>query len=807
MGKIHSYRFPFAAFPAVRIVFLFALGIVCAYWFSEYLSFRLFCISFIASASVWVVLEFYQKKGKKLAVSSVASAIYLVSIFLFGGLLYTANEYKTQIEKEAVAPINLYSWETVTIEGEILSSGWSQSGREIYEVRVEQTKFPDGASWKKSYKMRVYGQEEFEGRISSSATISADVRIFSFPEVRNPHDFDYGRWLIDKGIFAHGDLQKIHKVEKTGTVGISYFQEKVRNNIDLLFDEKHSSLAKALLIGYKQELTNEERQLFSRSGLSHIMAVSGLHVGFVVAPFWLIIPWLWKNNRRKWAGLVVLSLLLFGYAALTGFSASVSRASLMAWLLTYGKLFHKIRHSINLTGVAALILLIINPSQLFDVGFQLSFAAVFIILLLMPEAQRIIPQRHRFSKAGGLATIVIVSFIVQAGLFPILTYYFGEFSIIGPIANAFVIPVLSVTVPVGLLISIIGDLGAGITTAIAKPVGFSIYWIDEVAATFGGLESGFITFQNNSLSLYLIWLFAVFVLASIRLPAIRWKLVCLLLIMINLFLIEIYISKPSVKELEITVLDVGQGDAIHVQTPNGKHFLIDTGRWSPTGNSGESVLLPYLQHNGIKKLDAVLLSHPHADHIGGLPYLMRNFPIDVVYQSEYPYDSMLYREYTRLAKELEIPLVGVYSGDKIEIDPAIRLYVLGPDSTGILPRNPNNYSMVFRLQYGETSFLFSGDAEVEQERELVEKYGSFLNTNFLKMGHHGSRTSTTEIFSKAVVPEKSVASLALRNRFRHPNREAIANLNYFDTRLRFTSKEGAIIYRSNGEKIENISWK
>jgi len=531
------------------------------------------------------------------------------------------------------------------------------------------------------------------------------------------------------------------------------------------------------------------------------MAVSGLHVGFIVAPFWLIIPWLWQKRWGKWLGLAGLTFLLIFYAGLTGFSASVSRASLMAWLLTYGKLFHKLRHSVNLTALAAIILLVLNPERLFDIGFQLSFAAVFIILLVMPETQRLIPKRYRYGWIGGLATIVLISIIVQGGLFPILTYYFGEFSIVGPLANALVIPFLSVIIPVGLLFSLFGGFLGTAANTLVVPVSLSLSWIEGVASTLGSLEFGFLTVTHNSIFLYLIWLFIVLMITSIRIQPIRWKMVIGFLLALNLFLAESIIKSPASKNLKITVLDVGQGDAIHLKTPNGSNLLIDTGRWSPMGNSGDRVLLPYLEYMGIEELDAVILSHPHADHIGGLPTLIESTDIKTIYHSDYPYDSMLYHRYKELAAEYDIPLVDVFSGDMIEIDPAIRIFVLGPRH-GVTPdRNPNNHSVVLRIQYGDTSFLFTGDAETEQEKVLKNQYGDFLNTNFLKAGHHGSRTSTTGSFIERVKPEKTAVSLSFRNRFRHPNREAVTELHRAGSFVSYTSLSGALIYKSDGSKI------
>tara|TARA_R100001143_G_scaffold63590_1_gene72953 strand:- start:19646 stop:22066 length:2421 start_codon:yes stop_codon:yes gene_type:complete len=806
MQSAYPYKFPFASYPAVRLALLVIIGILFSFYLSpslQALSFLTFSLITLHYLSEWINRRTY-------SILSVRFSILLYSLFLiFASSLYSqirVNATQKSIENAGV--LNLFEWDEIEVKGKIISSGNSSSGRPVYEIEVTETFFEKDLRWYHPFKIRLYGSDDVGSDIiSNGKVIHAVVKIYSFPSQRNPHEFDYGQWLHNRGIAAHGELIEVLSVTNTGRIGWESIRTRVQANADLLFDEEHSHMAKALLLGFKDDLTPETRQQFSRSGLSHIMAVSGLHVGFIVAPFWFLIPLMWGSARGRYLGLFLLTLILLGYAGLTGFSPSVCRASLMAWFISYGKLFHKVRNSINLTAVAAIIVLFINPQQLFEIGFQLSFSAVFIILLIMKEAQELIPKRYRYGFKGGLISIILVSVVVQLGLFPILTYYFGEFSIIGPVANALVVPLLSFTVPAGLLFVLLSPMVPDALQAGVIPLQYSLNWVQWVAEYLGTQSYSFISIGERSFSIFLIWISAISWIASARIYTIRWKFLILLLCSLNLYLIERRIREPSVKSLEITVLDVGQADAIHISTPNGSNLLIDAGRWSPMSNSGDQILLPYFEHIGVDHIDAVLLSHPHADHIGGMPALLEGIEIGNIYQSDYDYESVLYSTYMNLAEVNKIPVHFSTAGDRIDIDPSLRIFVVGPEPHAPRDHNPNNHSLSFKLVYGHTSFLFSGDAETEQERRMTERYGDFLKSDLYKVGHHASNTSSSDLFMKVINPKITVSSLAFRNGFGHPGQDAITRLHQYSNNQFYTSLNGAIRFESDGEVIREVSWR
>jgi competence protein ComEC len=178
-----------------------------------------------------------------------------------------------------------------------------------------------------------------------------------------------------------------------------------------------------------------------------------------------------------------------------------------------------------------------------------------------------------------------------------------------------------------------------------------------------------------------------------------------------------------------------------------------------------------------------------------------------IYQSSYEYESQLYRNYIKTAEDWGVPVKNVFAGEILEIDDNLRFYILGPLEKYAKPSSPNNYSVVVKIVYGDRSVLLTGDAEKGQEAELVEIYGDFLKSDLYKMGHHGSRTSSTVSFLERVNPELSVASLAFRNRFRHPNFEAVTRTSNYSEKNYYTSLEGAVVIETNGRDLQKIDWK
>ncbi len=800
MSYKQIYRFPFAQYPAVRIACLLVIGILIGEFHG--IEVELLTILFL---SIIACLPYIEKKNKtwlNIKASRISTLIFLIAVILFGWI-------RTEVQEQKQLPLtvqllSISPWTVVQQRGVIEQISKNSSGKFRADLTISETRLSDSLISVDEYKIRLLIEE---GTFEQGDEITFEGTLIPVSEKRNPFQFDYQNFLEQKDIYIQVRLDSLILVSKNKNPATwNWWRVRALKLVDQNFRATSAPIAKALLLGYKQDLEGESKQAFARAGLSHIMAVSGLHVGFIIAPFWILIPYFWSRKYGKAIGLITLLLILYGYAGLTGFSASVVRASVMAGLLTFGKLFHKLPNSINLTGAAAIVLLIIDPTQLVEIGFQLSFSAVLIILLVLPIIQNALPYWLRLRWYAKPLMVVVVSIIVQLGLYPLQVFYFGEVSLISPIANALFVPLLGIIVPFALfclgVASILPELGAILnfpSDIFLCSMNTFVYWAS-------GLDWAWKKIELPTLLLFPFWVVVIFFITSWRIPQIRWKWLSVSMLLLSIVVGEAIIKKLEPQQLRVTVFDVGQGDASLIQTPNGKNILIDAGVWSPGYDSGSSIILPHLDQAGVEKLDAVVLSHPHADHIGGILSLIEGVEIGVIYNSGFEYESNLYQNYLLLAQKHNIPVESVKSGDVLTIDPAILMLVLGPEG----PRfnsDPNQHSVVLNVIYGESEFLFTGDAGEDQEERLIENYWDLLDTDFLKVGHHGSRTSSLSSFLEEVTPEVAVISLAERNWFNHPHPEAIQRLKESEAKLYFTSKDKALVFVSDGKRIWREEWE
>ena len=647
----------------------------------------------------------------------------------------------------------------------------------------------------------------------------------TLPEKRNPADFDYGAYLRREGVHARlsvqtpADAVRLEGPEAPAVRLVATSRLYVRTRIERLVpNEGARAVLSALLLGDRRTLDPDTRAQFAETGLMHVLAVSGLHVLLVgMALYGLLRPVLMRLSRRRlsWRAvetlraLVTLAALVF-FMMLTGARPSVVRAVLMASVFILLTLTQRNAHTLNTLGTAALVMLLWQPAQLFDVGFQLSFAAVAAIVALHPVFARLLPARLRDSAPlRKTFSMVLVSLAATLGTLPILLYHFGHASFAGLVLNLAAIPLTGLALTAGLFMLLFGSvapLAALCGMAAEGAARLLLFTAETGAALFGwAAVHGYVRGAWTVLAMTT----AVVMLAQWPRPRTRWRLGTLALAFAAVGLWTGAANRLTPR-LDVLFFDVGQGDAALVTLPNGRRMLIDAGVRNAYTDQGVRTLLPHLERFGIRRLDAVVISHPHSDHLGGLPALLRAVPVTRVLDNGTPHPSALLNETTHLLDSLRIAHRTLLTGDTLALDPSVSIQILSPDATLMLDDETNDASVVLRIVYGKTSLLFMGDAEAEAEARMVHVYGPLLASDVVKVGHHGSATSSTPAFVASVAAKggtTAVISAGRNNRFGFPDEDVVRRWERNGARVQVTAREGAVWLRSDGDHVRPVPWR
>lgn len=630
-------------------------------------------------------------------------------------------------------------------------------------------------------------------------------------EQRNPGEFDYDKYLKSKGITGlfvsyDTDTLKILSHQKNYIKSVLHsLRKKIDYTIHHLQDLQTAGLLRGLLLADRSEIDFETKDEFINSGVVHILAVSGLHVGYVLIIFIFIFG---RFGIYLRSFLTILGLL--GFMLITGVPPSVFRATLMAIIIIIAFLTNRSTNLINSISIAAFIILLLNPNEIYNPGFQLSFSAVLAIGILYPYFQKIIYAYHLKHKwIEHVLLFIGVSISAQLGTLPFTLAYFSKLSVISIFANLLVIPAIGIIIGIAFITIFTGMISYSIAIYFAVTNNLVTGWMIKFISFTGNLEFSFLWVRNYSLYDAIIF-YSGLALIILCINRIRKSIVKISLVLILILSILVYSKFDNndlleKNKLNVFMIDVGQGDAFLIKFPNGKSALIDAGEANPFIDNGERVITPILDYFGIDKIDYGFISHLDLDHYGGFISLIYNDKIRKIYRP-LPDSSSKSK---RLEKFLAKKKIKTYIYDKSSIDVGnTKLYFLNdPYNYAYKNFSSNDRSGVIKMVFGNTSFLFTGDCEYPAEHFLAANFGTMLDSDVLKVGHHGSITGSSEAFLKLVTPKISLISAGIKNKFNHPSEAVINSLTRFKSEIYRSDELGAVLLQSNGNEIKKINWK
>ncbi|MFZ2523967.1 MAG: DNA internalization-related competence protein ComEC/Rec2 [Candidatus Ferrigenium altingense] len=624
----------------------------------------------------------------------------------------------------------------------------------------------------------------------------------------NPHGFDFEMWALERNIRAVGYVHNSEKLlaghpkgdnrridepaPNTLFRGLGYrietWREAVRDKFDAtLGDAPYAGILSALAIGDQNSISPPQWQIFTRTGVNHLMSISGLHITMLASLAFAAVYWLWRRSTRlilrlparKAAALAAL-LAALGYALLSGFAVPAQRTVYMVGAVGAALWLNRNFSLGQIVSIALLGVLIPDPWAVMSAGFWLSFGAVVLILYV---------TAHRIGSNHWLAEYASVQWAMAIGLTPLLLGLFQQASLVSPLANAIAIPLVSlVVVPLALLGAALppsfsyGETPLWLAHIVMDGVMHFLEWLNALP------QAVWTQHAPPAWSIAVAMLGALWILLPRGFPA-RW-LGFLLLLPMFLNTPE----PPAQGALRLIVFDVGQGLSVAAQTR--QHALLyDTGPdFSGEADSGNRILIPTLRALGIAELDGLILSHDDADHTGGTASIMQAMPVGWV-SSSLPATHALLQSanHTRRCRDGES-----WNWDGVQFEMLHPVY--GNGST--TKPHDNDLSCVLRISAGKHSVLLAGDIEKNSEIRLLKQHADRLFTSLLVAPHHGSKSSSSDEFVAATLPDYAVFTAGYRNRFGHPREEVLQRYADSGAELLRSDEDGAILVEMSAQGLQ-----
>jgi competence protein ComEC len=735
--------------------------------------------------------------------TNASSRIYRFLLFTVGSLLLGVC-WASGVALWRMSDELPHAWEQKTIEviGVVASVPEVTERGERFRFDVEKILTPE-AVVPRHIGLNQYGeygenQQQHTVLFRAGERWQLSVRLKRPHGTANPHGFDFEAWALAENIRATGSIKGKASYKKLAAFvwQPKYMVERIREQVkhrisDVLKDRPYSGIIQALVMGDDSQILQDDWQVFLRTGTSHLMSISGLHITMLSGLAFGLVGFCWRRvpalvmrlPTRKAATIagVIVALL---YALVAGFSVPTQRTLYMlmvfAVVLWSGRLFA----ISQVLAIALFVVVLIDPWAVIAPGFWLSFGAVAMLAYALGA---------RIGQSHWLVAALKTQWAVTIGMLPLLLVMFNQASIISPIANAFAIPLISfVVTPLALLGSFLPvDMPLNLSYQVLAACMWALKWLNQLPM---------VTWQQHAPPIWTLFpaLLGVLWLLLPRGFPMRWiGLVGLL----PMFLVVPV--RPMPGGMKVTILDVGQGLSVVVQTATHT-LLYDTGpKYSEQSDAGGRIDVPYLHGEGVKALNGLMVSHNDIDHSGGMQSVLTQMPVQWLASSFSP--------------ELETPVASsttrCYAGQAWTWDD-VRFEVLHPsvESYEDLAIKDNNRSCVLKITSQAGSILLTGDIEKESELALLQANATNLKSDVVVVPHHGSKTSSTSDFVAAVQPAVSVFTMGYLNRFRHPKPAIVERYQAVDSLIYRSDHHGALeltfeASAKNNHQIKVASWR
>ncbi|MFH0998197.1 MAG: DNA internalization-related competence protein ComEC/Rec2 [Pseudomonadota bacterium] len=775
-----------------------------------------------------------------------SSPIWLAPLILFVAAGYISIQpwVTTQLPDHHISHfITASSW---NISGILDAPAWIDNQRQKFDLTVE-TLERDNSIIPVTGKLRV----TLEGEpldLNMGDRIRFTGRISPLRNFQNPGGFDYRQFMAFNGIYGSAFVQSSEiKQAAPHRGGFLQWVYRIRKTISRTLDDigeaDERAVLKALLIGERSDVSDRITENFSKTGVIHLLSISGLHVGIVAMTSFFIFRWtfswfpffLWRAWTRKSAAILSMVPVLV-YGLISGMSPSTQRSVIMIIIFLMTFLIHKEHESINTLATAAILILMVHPPSLFAISFQLSFASVFAILYFLPRFWQpdddVSDIRKRIKNYVYSSLWVTLS--ATLGVQPLVMVYFNQISLISPVANFILIPIVGFgVVPLGLvcagisLISPIASLwGLQLCAAILK---LSLNIADFFAALpFSAIK----TITPSLLEVICVYMLLLTLMTLKKKPVLDSQLLRALSIRnkeslsagVKNMLRVLSVASAIVLGLDalywgyqrffrsdfrVTVLDVGQGTASLLEFPKGPVMLIDAGGFSGFSafDMGKMVVAPLLWRKKIRSVDIIVLSHANSDHVNGMIYIAGHFHVKAFWTNTEPEDSAGYRRFMDVLLEQSLFAADFKTFPRHHEINGVSLDIVNPPPDFLERRQMetwrdiNNNSLVVHARFGNVTLLFPGDIKSGAEKEMVARYGDRLQSRVLVAPHHGSKSSSSAVFVETIQPRIVIFTTGLNNRFNFPYPSVIKRYGDMGATLLNTATHGAIQICTDGNAL------